>query len=147
MGNAKFGEYIGAGLACKYLGISKLTLKTWSRKGLIKYYKNPANGFFLYLREDLDRARVMPIGEVDLKLGQAMRRATVKVQQPYDILTEMSAFDVMKELAITEGTLRYWLVKDRLKPIRSDHGIKTMIYSKKDVEEFKANYAKWGRNA
>ena len=41
--------------AAQILGVSQNTLRAWAEDGKIPVHRNPANGYRLFLRSDLDR--------------------------------------------------------------------------------------------
>jgi excisionase family DNA binding protein len=51
----RLNEYVKVAEAAKILGISQNTLRTWAESGKIPVRRNPANGYRLFLRRDLDR--------------------------------------------------------------------------------------------
>lgn len=40
--------------AASFLGVSEATLRNWDREGKIAAYRNPANGYRLFRRADLE---------------------------------------------------------------------------------------------
>ena len=50
----KLSEYLKVSEAADYIGVSQNTLRTWAETGKIPMHRNPANGFRLFLRTDLD---------------------------------------------------------------------------------------------
>ena len=46
--------YLKVSEAAKVLGIAPKTLRNWDRSGKLKPVRNPANGYRLYRREDLE---------------------------------------------------------------------------------------------
>lgn len=51
----KLSEYVMTAEAAKILGVSQNTLRGWARDGKIPVRKNPANGYRLFRRSDLER--------------------------------------------------------------------------------------------
>jgi DNA-binding transcriptional MerR regulator len=51
----KLSEYVKTAEAAVILGISQNSLRTWAGKGIIPMRRNPANGYRLFLRADLDK--------------------------------------------------------------------------------------------
>jgi excisionase family DNA binding protein len=52
---AKLSEYVKVAEAAQVLGISQGTLRAWSEAGKIPMHRNPANGYRLFKRIDLER--------------------------------------------------------------------------------------------
>jgi excisionase family DNA binding protein len=52
---AKLSEYVMVAEAAKILGVSQGTVRTWAEAGKIPMHKNPANGYRLFRRVDLER--------------------------------------------------------------------------------------------
>lgn len=48
-------EYVLTAEAAKVLGVSQNTLRAWAKAGKIPMHRNPANGYRLFRRSDLDR--------------------------------------------------------------------------------------------
>ena len=46
--------YLKVSEAANFLGITPKTLRNWDRSGKLKPVRNPANGYRLYRREDLE---------------------------------------------------------------------------------------------
>jgi excisionase family DNA binding protein len=51
----KLSEYVTTAGAAKILGVSLNTIRTWAEDGKIPVCRNPANGYRLFRREDLDK--------------------------------------------------------------------------------------------
>lgn len=51
----KLSEYVKVAEAAEILGVSQGTLRSWAEAGKIPMHKNPANGYRLFLRSDLDQ--------------------------------------------------------------------------------------------
>lgn len=54
MAKAKVSEYVMVAEAAKILGVSQGTVRSWAEAGRIPMHKNPANGYRLFGRSDLD---------------------------------------------------------------------------------------------
>lgn len=52
---AKLSEYVKVAEAAEILGVSQGTVRTWAEAGKIPMHKNPANGYRLFRRADLDK--------------------------------------------------------------------------------------------
>lgn len=50
----KFSEYVKTTEAAEILGVSPNTLRTWAEEGKIQMHRNPANGYRLFRRSDLE---------------------------------------------------------------------------------------------
>ncbi len=48
-------EYALTAEAAKVLGVSQNTLRAWAEAGKIAVHRNPANGYRLFRRSDLDK--------------------------------------------------------------------------------------------
>lgn len=51
----KLTEYLQTAAAAEYLGVAQNTLRKWAGRGDIRMHRNPANGYRLFKRSDLDR--------------------------------------------------------------------------------------------
>ena len=51
----KVSEYVKVAEAAEILGVSPGTVRTWAADGKIPMHRNPANGYRLFKREDLNR--------------------------------------------------------------------------------------------
>ena len=51
---AKLTDYVLTAEAAGILGVSQNTLRAWAKAGKIPMYRNPANGYRLFKRSDLD---------------------------------------------------------------------------------------------
>ena len=51
----KLTDYIKTAEAAEILGVSQNTLRTWAAKGKIPMHRNPANGYRLFKRSDLNK--------------------------------------------------------------------------------------------
>lgn len=49
----KLTDYVLTAEAAEILGVSQNTLRAWARDGKISMHRNPANGYRLFKREDL----------------------------------------------------------------------------------------------
>lgn len=50
----KLTDYVKTAEAAEILGISQNTLRKWAGRGDIPMHRNPANGYRLFKRQDLD---------------------------------------------------------------------------------------------
>lgn len=50
----KLNDYVKTAEAAEILGVSQNTLRAWSEAGKIPVRRNPANGYRLFARKDLD---------------------------------------------------------------------------------------------
>jgi excisionase family DNA binding protein len=50
----KLSEYVKVAEAAEILGVSQGTVRTWAEAGKIPMHKNPANGYRLFKRCELD---------------------------------------------------------------------------------------------
>ncbi len=50
----KLTEYLHTAAAAEYLGIAHNTIRKWAAIGEIPMHRNPANGYRLFKRRDLD---------------------------------------------------------------------------------------------
>ena len=55
MAKVKVSEYVMVAEAAEILGVSQGTIRTWAAAGKIPMHKNPANGYRLFRRDDLDK--------------------------------------------------------------------------------------------
>jgi excisionase family DNA binding protein len=51
---AKLSEYVLTAEAAEILGVSENTVRAWAGEGRIPVTRNPANGYRLFRRQDLD---------------------------------------------------------------------------------------------
>jgi excisionase family DNA binding protein len=51
----KLNDYVKVAEAAQLLGVSQNTLRAWAETGKIPVYRNPANGYRLFLRSELER--------------------------------------------------------------------------------------------
>lgn len=51
----KLCDYVKIAEAAQILGVSQNTLRAWAEAGKIPMRRNPANGYRLFLRRDLER--------------------------------------------------------------------------------------------
>lgn len=63
----KLTEYLQTAAAAEYLGVAQNTLRKWAARGDIPMHRNPANGYRLFKRTDLDRFLVMAGKPVTVK--------------------------------------------------------------------------------
>ena len=52
---AKLTDYVQTAEAAQILGVSQNTLRKWAERGEIPMHRNPANGYRLFKRNDLDK--------------------------------------------------------------------------------------------
>ena len=50
----KLSEYVKTAEAAEILGVAQNTIRKWSKQGKIPMRRNPANGYRLFKRKDLD---------------------------------------------------------------------------------------------
>jgi len=51
----KLTDYVLTAEAAEILGVSQNTLRAWAEAGKIPMYRNPANGYRLFRRADLEK--------------------------------------------------------------------------------------------
>ena len=51
----KLSEYVKVAEAAEILGVSQGTVRTWAADGKIPMHRNPANGYRLFKRDDLEK--------------------------------------------------------------------------------------------
>ncbi|MBL8854417.1 MAG: helix-turn-helix domain-containing protein [Planctomycetaceae bacterium] len=51
----KLTEYLYTAAAAEYLGVAQNTIRKWAGLGDIPMHRNPANGYRLFKRADLDK--------------------------------------------------------------------------------------------
>jgi excisionase family DNA binding protein len=51
----KLTDYVKTAEAAEILGVAQNTLRKWAARGDIPMHRNPANGYRLFKRSDLDR--------------------------------------------------------------------------------------------
>ena len=51
----KLTEYLHTAAAAEYLGVAHNTIRKWAARGEIPMHRNPANGYRLFKRSDLDK--------------------------------------------------------------------------------------------
>ena len=51
----KLSEYMHTAEAAEYLGVHHNTIRKWAARGDIPMHRNPANGYRLFKRSDLER--------------------------------------------------------------------------------------------
>lgn len=51
----KLTDYVKTAEAAEILGVCQNTLRKWAASGRIPMHRNPANGYRLFRRDDLDR--------------------------------------------------------------------------------------------
>lgn len=52
---AKLTEYMLTAAAAEYIGVAQNTIRKWAARGEIPMHRNPANGYRLFKRSDLDK--------------------------------------------------------------------------------------------
>lgn len=50
----KLSEYMHTAEAAEYLGVHNNTIRNWAARGELRMHRNPANGYRLFKRSDLD---------------------------------------------------------------------------------------------
>jgi excisionase family DNA binding protein len=50
----KLNEYVMTAEAARLVGVSQNTLRQWAEAGKVPVYRNPANGYRLFRKEDLE---------------------------------------------------------------------------------------------
>lgn len=50
----KLTEYFHTAAAAEYIGVAQNTIRKWAARGDIPMHRNPANGYRLFKRSDLD---------------------------------------------------------------------------------------------
>ncbi len=51
----RLSEYVKVAEAAEILGVSQGTIRAWAEAGKIPMHKNPANGYRLFRREELEQ--------------------------------------------------------------------------------------------
>ncbi len=51
----KLTEYVQTAEAAEILGVAQNTLRKWAKRGEIPMHRNPANGYRLFRRADLEK--------------------------------------------------------------------------------------------
>jgi excisionase family DNA binding protein len=51
----KLSDYVKIAEAAEVLGVSQGTVRAWAEAGKLPMHRNPANGYRLFLRKDLER--------------------------------------------------------------------------------------------
>jgi excisionase family DNA binding protein len=51
----KLTEYLHTAAAAEYLGVAHNTIRKWAAHGEIPVHRNPANGYRLFKREELEK--------------------------------------------------------------------------------------------
>jgi len=69
----KLSEYLKTTEAAEMLGVSQNTLRTWAKEGKIPVRINPANGYRLFLRTDLEEFLDIAAEPVDMKRRRAAK--------------------------------------------------------------------------
>ena len=52
----RLNDYVKIAEAAKILGVSQNTLRAWGESGNIPMHRNPANGYRLFRRADLEKS-------------------------------------------------------------------------------------------
>lgn len=52
---SKLTDYLHTAAAAEYIGVAQNTLRKWAARGEIPMHRNPANGYRLFKRTDLDK--------------------------------------------------------------------------------------------
>lgn len=55
MPTTKLTEYVMTAEAAEILGVAQNTLRKWAKRGDIPMHRNPANGYRLFKRSDLEK--------------------------------------------------------------------------------------------
>jgi excisionase family DNA binding protein len=55
MVKTKIREYVKVAEASEILGVSQGTVRAWAESGKIPMHKNPANGYRLFRKDDLEK--------------------------------------------------------------------------------------------
>ena len=63
----KLSEYLMTAEAAEFLGVSQNTLRTWAKQGKLPVRVNPANGYRLFRRKDLQKFLDSVAGSVKQK--------------------------------------------------------------------------------
>lgn len=66
----KLTQYLKTAAAAEYLGVAQNTLRKWAGRGDIPMHRNPANGYRLFKRSDLEkflRKAAKPVAPAKLK--------------------------------------------------------------------------------
>lgn len=66
----KLSDYVQVAEAAEMLGVSQNTLRTWAADGKIPVHRNPANGYRLFRRSDLEdflKETAEPVSHVKIK--------------------------------------------------------------------------------
>jgi excisionase family DNA binding protein len=52
---AKLTDYLQTAEAAEFIGVAQNTIRKWAQRGDIPMHRNPANGYRLFKRSDLER--------------------------------------------------------------------------------------------
>lgn len=52
---SKLTDYLHTAAAADYIGVAQNTLRKWAARGDIPMHRNPANGYRLFKRSDLEK--------------------------------------------------------------------------------------------
>lgn len=66
----KVSEYVMTAEAAEILGVSQNTLRGWAKQGKIPMHRNPANGYRLFKRKDLNAF----LGEIENSSSKSPQR-------------------------------------------------------------------------
>ena len=66
----KLNEYLLTSEAAMILGVSPNTIRAWARDGKIRVFKNPANGYRMFRRDDLQNFLKKVARLTIIKLGK-----------------------------------------------------------------------------
>ena len=69
----KLSEYVMVAEAARILGVSQNTVRAWADEGHIATHRNPANGYRLFKRKDLDAFLQQVEGSED-RSGKSLHR-------------------------------------------------------------------------
>lgn len=61
----KLTEYLKTAAAAKNLGVAQNTIRKWAQRGDIPMHRNPANGYRLFKRSDLEKLLKKAAGPVN----------------------------------------------------------------------------------
>lgn len=69
----KLTEYVQTAKAAEILGVAQNTLRKWAERGEIPMHRNPANGYRLFKRADLEKFLEQAAKPVNLSTRQKPR--------------------------------------------------------------------------
>jgi excisionase family DNA binding protein len=73
MATKKLTDYVKTAEAAEILGVAQNTLRKWAEVGAIPMHRNPANGYRLFKRNDLEkflRAAAQPVKPIGSRKAQ-----------------------------------------------------------------------------